>query len=116
MEASYNFSGKSAVVIGGTTGIGREPVCRGSGRERRQGPARGDHEAVPKVQAKFAELDVRDAKAMKAFHDEAFKRFDELISRSTTLACPAKQRRSRIRTKTTSTRSSTPISKAFRRP
>ena len=57
MEATYNFSGKSAVVIGGTTGIGRATALAfaeaganqyvaGLGASDGKEPGRGDHETV----------------------------------------------------------------------
>src|ERR1700742_2027512 len=86
MEATFNFSGKTALVIGGTTGIGRATALAfaeaganqyiaGLGESEGKGLVAEIGERFPKVQAEFAELDVRDAAAMKAFHDQAFKRF-----------------------------------------
>jgi NAD(P)-dependent dehydrogenase (short-subunit alcohol dehydrogenase family) len=89
MEATYNFSGKSAVVIGGTTGIGRATALAfaeaganlyvaGLGASEGKDLVAEITKRFPKVQAKFAEVDVRDGKAMKALHDEAFKRFGRI--------------------------------------
>ena len=89
MEATYNFSGKSAVVIGGTTEIGRATALAFAEAGANQyvaglGASNGKDlvaeiaKRFPKVQAEFAELDVRDAEAMKAFHGEAFKRFGRI--------------------------------------
>ncbi len=86
MEATFNFSGKTPLVIGGTTGVGRATALAfaeaganqyiaGLGASEGTGLVAEIGKRFPKVQAEFAELDVRDASAMKAFHDEAFKRF-----------------------------------------
>jgi NAD(P)-dependent dehydrogenase (short-subunit alcohol dehydrogenase family) len=86
-QVTYDFSGKSVVVIGGTTGIGRATVLAfakaganlfvaGLGADE----GRTLSAEVKKIgrECEFREVDVRDGGAMKTFHEEAFGRFGRI--------------------------------------
>src|SRR5689334_18947371 len=86
-QVTYDFSGKSVVVIGGTTGIGRATVLAfakaganlfvaGLGADE----GRSLSAEVKKIgrQCEFREVDVRDGGAMKTFHEEAFGHFGRI--------------------------------------
>ncbi|MFB2552056.1 SDR family NAD(P)-dependent oxidoreductase [Ensifer soli] len=87
MQVTYDFSSKNVLLIGGTTGIGRatalafakagaELFVAGIGQEK------GDSLKREIVDAggvcEFAEVDVRDPKAMRALHERAFERFGRI--------------------------------------
>ena len=89
MQATYNFSGKTALVIGGTTGIGRATALAfaqsganvfiaGLGSAEGNGLVDEISRLHPSVQAAFAELDVRHEKDVAAFHEAAISRFGRI--------------------------------------
>jgi NAD(P)-dependent dehydrogenase (short-subunit alcohol dehydrogenase family) len=89
MEATYNFSGKSAIVIGGTTGIGRATALAfveaganvyvaGLGKTEGESLVKEVKAKFPKVGIEFEELDVRKATDVAAFHKRAFERFGRI--------------------------------------
>ena len=89
MEATYNFSGKSAVVIGGTTGIGRATALAfaeaganlyvaGLGKAEGESLVTEINSRFAKVAVVFEELDVRRAADVAAFHQRAFDRFNRI--------------------------------------
>jgi NAD(P)-dependent dehydrogenase (short-subunit alcohol dehydrogenase family) len=88
MQVTYDFSGKSALVIGGTTGIGRATAKAFAGAGANVfvsgiGAANGDSlkeeiKALKKGAVEFLEVDVRDAKAMAELHRRAFDRFGRI--------------------------------------
>jgi NAD(P)-dependent dehydrogenase (short-subunit alcohol dehydrogenase family) len=89
MEATYNFSGKSAIVIGGTTGIGRATALAfaeaganlyvgGLGKEVGDSLVKEVKAKFPKVDIEFEELDVRKANDVATFHKRAFDRFGRI--------------------------------------
>ncbi len=70
MQTTYNFSGKSALVIGGTTGIGRATALAFAEADANVyvgGLGKGDGDSLvkevkakfPEVSIEFEELDVR---------------------------------------------------------
>jgi NAD(P)-dependent dehydrogenase (short-subunit alcohol dehydrogenase family) len=88
MQVTYDFSGKSVLVVGGTTGIGRATAIAfakananlfvaGVGAEHGASLA-AEIKALKKGAVEFAEVDVRDAKAMAALHARAFERFGRI--------------------------------------
>jgi NAD(P)-dependent dehydrogenase (short-subunit alcohol dehydrogenase family) len=88
MQVTYNFSGKSVLLIGGTTGIGRATANAFAkaganlfvaGLGAAQGASLKDEiKAIKKGDVEFAEVDVRDAKAMADLHKRAFDRFGRI--------------------------------------
>ncbi len=88
MQVTYDFSGKSVLLIGGTTGIGRAAALAFAkaganlfvaGLGAAEGASLKDEvKASTKVKIEFAELDVRDAVAMQALHEAAFERFGRI--------------------------------------
>lgn len=85
MEAKFDFSGKSAIIIGGTTGIGRSTALAfaeaganlfvgGLGASDGESLVAEIQRRFPGIDVTFAELDVRDATAVAAFHAQAFAR------------------------------------------
>lgn len=74
MQVTYDFSGKSVLLIGGTTGIGRATANAFAkaganlfvaGLGAAQGASLKDEiKAMKKGDVEFTEVDVRDAKAM----------------------------------------------------
>lgn len=88
MQVKYDFTGKNALIIGGTTGIGRATALAfaqaganifvaGIGAEHGQS-LKQEVNASSKVAMEFAEVDVRDAAAMEALHKRAFDRFGRI--------------------------------------
>ena len=88
MQAKYDFSGKSALLIGVTTGIGRATALAfadaganlfvaGIGAEDGKSLT-AEIEAKGKGAVEFAEVDVRDEDAMRALHERAFARFGRI--------------------------------------
>jgi len=89
MKAKYDFSGKSALVVGGTTGIGRATALAfadaganlfiaGLGAAEGQDLLDEIHTRFPAVAAEFAEVDVRSEDAVRTLHEAAFKRFGRI--------------------------------------
>jgi NAD(P)-dependent dehydrogenase (short-subunit alcohol dehydrogenase family) len=89
MQAKYDFSGKAALIIGGTTGIGRATALAfaqaganlyvaGLGADEGRGLLQEIKAGHPKIQAEFEELDVRRADDVLAFHQRAFDRFGRI--------------------------------------
>jgi NAD(P)-dependent dehydrogenase (short-subunit alcohol dehydrogenase family) len=88
VQAHYDFAGKTVLVIGGTTGIGRATAIAfaGSGANlfiaglgRDQGESlTGEIRDATGADVEFAEVDVRDAAAMKSLHERAFERFGRI--------------------------------------
>jgi NAD(P)-dependent dehydrogenase (short-subunit alcohol dehydrogenase family) len=88
MQVTYDFSGKSALVIGGTTGIGRATAkafaqaganvfITGIGAANGES-LKDEIGALKKGAVEFLEVDVRDAKAMAELHRRAFDRFGRI--------------------------------------
>lgn len=88
MNVTYDFSGKSVLLIGGTTGIGRATALAfarsganvfltGIGQEAGAAVVRDVRDSSG-VEIEFAEVDVRDSAAMKALHERAFERFGRI--------------------------------------
>jgi NAD(P)-dependent dehydrogenase (short-subunit alcohol dehydrogenase family) len=86
-QVKYDFSGKNVLVIGGTTGIGRATALAfaragaklfvaGLGAD--EGRSLGAEIKDIGGDIEFREVDVRDGRAMKRLHDEAFERFDRI--------------------------------------
>jgi NAD(P)-dependent dehydrogenase (short-subunit alcohol dehydrogenase family) len=88
MQVTYDFSGKSVLLIGGTTGIGRATANAFAkaganlfvaGLGAAQGASlKKEIKAINKGDVEFAEVDVRDAKAMADLHKRAFERFGRI--------------------------------------
>jgi NAD(P)-dependent dehydrogenase (short-subunit alcohol dehydrogenase family) len=88
MQVTYDFSGKSVLLIGGTTGIGRATAlafAKAGANVFVAGVGAKDGESLKKeiaalktVEVEFSEVDVRDAKAMADLHDRAFDRFGRI--------------------------------------
>jgi NAD(P)-dependent dehydrogenase (short-subunit alcohol dehydrogenase family) len=89
MQAKYDFSGKSALVIGGTTGIGRATAIAfaeaganlyvaGLGVSDGLSLQQEIKTSYPNVQMEFAELDVSRAESVRVFHRRAFDRFGRI--------------------------------------
>jgi NAD(P)-dependent dehydrogenase (short-subunit alcohol dehydrogenase family) len=88
MQVTYDFSGKSVLLIGGTTGIGRATANAfakaganlfAAGLGTAQGASLKDEiKAMKKGDVEFTEVDVRDAKAMADLHKRAFERFGRI--------------------------------------
>src|SRR6218665_1868600 len=87
--ARYDFSSKTAIVIGGTTGIGRatalafaeagaNTVIAGLGLAEGESLVAEITARYPSVTATFTELDVRDDAAMERFHAGAKARFGRI--------------------------------------
>ncbi len=88
MQVTYDFSGKSVLLIGGTTGIGRATAIAFAKAGANLfvagiGAAHGaslkeEIKATTKVGVEFLEVDVRDADAMAMLHAKAFERFGRI--------------------------------------
>ena len=88
MQVTYNFSGKNALLIGGTTGIGRATALAfakaganlfvaGIGAEH-GGSLKDEIKSLGKTDYEFLEVDVRNADAMAKLHEQAFKRYGRI--------------------------------------
>src|ERR1700735_4044980 len=88
MQVTYDFSGKSVLLIGGTTGIGRATAkafakaganlfVAGLGAAQGASP-KDEIKAIKKGEVEFAEVDVRNASAMADLHKRAFDRFGRI--------------------------------------
>jgi NAD(P)-dependent dehydrogenase (short-subunit alcohol dehydrogenase family) len=86
MQVKYDFSGKTALVIGGTTGIGRATALAfaeaganlfvaGLGAEDGESLKRAVAAQYPGVGMEFMEVDVRGDDAMRNLHEKAYARF-----------------------------------------
>jgi len=86
MQARYDFSGKTALIIGGTTGIGRATALAfaeaganlyvaGLGAAEGRGLVEEVRARHAGTAIEFAEVDVRDEDAVRAFHERAYGRF-----------------------------------------
>jgi NAD(P)-dependent dehydrogenase (short-subunit alcohol dehydrogenase family) len=89
MQAKYDYSGKAALVIRGTTGIGRATALAfaeaganlyvaGLGAEDGRSLLQEIKAGHPRVEAEFEELDVRRGDDVRAFHERAFRRFGRI--------------------------------------
>ena len=87
MQVNYDFSGKNVILIGGTTGIGRATALAFaraganlfvSGIGAKPGASLVDEVTQLGVEIVFEETDVRDTKAMRTLHENAFKRFGRI--------------------------------------
>lgn len=87
MQVEYDFSGKNVLIIGGTTGIGRATALAfakaganlfvaGLGAE--EGKSLGEEVKATGVEFEFREVNVRDGRAMRNLHEEAFARFERI--------------------------------------
>jgi NAD(P)-dependent dehydrogenase (short-subunit alcohol dehydrogenase family) len=88
MQVTYDFSGKNALLIGCTTGIGRATALAfaqaganvfiaGIGADK--GASLVDEiRSQSKVAAEFAEIDVRQEDAVRDLHERAFTRFGRI--------------------------------------
>lgn len=88
MQVKYDFSGKNALLIGCTTGIGRATALAfahaganvfiaGIGAD--EGASLLDEiRSKSKVEAEFIEIDVREDAAVKDLHERAFRRFGRI--------------------------------------
>jgi NAD(P)-dependent dehydrogenase (short-subunit alcohol dehydrogenase family) len=88
MQVTYDFSGKNALLIGCTTGIGRATALAfaqaganvfiaGIGADK--GASLVDEiRSQSKVAAEFAEIDVRQEDAVRDLHERAFARFGRI--------------------------------------
>ena len=88
MQVTYDFSGKNALLIGGTTGIGRATAIAfakaganlyvaGIGREHGES-LKSEIKQTTGVEIEFEEVDVRNSAAMKSLHENAFSRFGRI--------------------------------------
>ncbi|MBL6751638.1 MAG: glucose 1-dehydrogenase [Nevskia sp.] len=88
MQVTYDFTGKNALLIGCTTGIGRATaiafakaganvfisgIGAGEGRSLQE-----EIRSVSRVEVEFREVDVRDGQAMEDLHRRAFERFGRI--------------------------------------
>ena len=83
MQVTYDFSGKSVLLIGGTTGIGRATRIAFAKAGANLfvaglGAAHGaslkeEIKSLKTVEVEFAEVDVRDAKAMADLHKQGLR-------------------------------------------
>ena len=89
MQVTYDFSGKTALLIGGTTGIGRATAhafakagadlfVAGMGAAEGASLKEEISNGGAAVDVEFAEIDVRDADAMERLHAAAFERFGRI--------------------------------------
>jgi NAD(P)-dependent dehydrogenase (short-subunit alcohol dehydrogenase family) len=88
MQVTYDFSGKSVLLIGGTTGIGRATALAFakaganlfvSGLGATHAESLNDEvKALGGTGFEFLEVDVRDAKAMASLHERAFARYGRI--------------------------------------
>lgn len=88
MQVTYDFSGKTVLLIGGTTGIGRATALAFARAGANLfvaglGAAEGaslcaEARAAGAVEIEFAETDVRDAAAMATLHERAFAQFGRI--------------------------------------
>jgi NAD(P)-dependent dehydrogenase (short-subunit alcohol dehydrogenase family) len=88
MQVTYDFSGKSVLLIGGTTGIGRATAAAFAkaganlfvaGLGAADGASlKAEIKSMKKGGVEFLEVDVRDAKAMAELHRLAFDRFGRI--------------------------------------
>jgi NAD(P)-dependent dehydrogenase (short-subunit alcohol dehydrogenase family) len=89
MRAKYDFSGRSALVIGGTTGIGRATALAfadaganlyvaGLGQAEGRSLVEEIAKHYPNVAVEFAEVDVRSEDAVRDFHEKAYQRFGRI--------------------------------------
>jgi len=89
MHAKYDFSGSAAIVIGGTTGIGRATALAfaesganlyvaGLGAADGRSLVEEVNQRFPGVAIEFAEVDVRSEDAVREFHEKAYARFGRI--------------------------------------
>ena len=88
MQVTYDFSGKSVLLIGGTTGIGRATAVAFAKAGANLfvagiGAAHGaslkqEIKALKRVDFEFLEVDVRNSDAMADLHTKAFDRFGRI--------------------------------------
>lgn len=88
MQVTYDFSNKSVLLIGGTTGIGRATALAFakaganlfvSGIGAAHGESLKDEvKSIGETGCEFLEVDVRDVKAMATLHERAFARYGRI--------------------------------------
>lgn len=87
MQVNYDFSGKNALIIGATTGIGRATALAfaraganvyASGLGAEQGKSLVAELRETGIEAEFEETDVRDAGQVANLHTHAFDRFGRI--------------------------------------
>lgn len=89
MRAKYDFSRRSVLVIGGTTGIGRATALAfaesganlyvaGLGSAEGRSLIEEVGQRFPGIAIEFAEVDVRSEDAVRKFHENAYKRFGRI--------------------------------------
>ncbi|HWJ73912.1 MAG TPA: glucose 1-dehydrogenase [Kaistia sp.] len=101
MKAKYDFSGKSALVIGGTTGIGRAAALAfadaganlfvaGLGAAEGQDLKDEINRRFSAVAVEFAEVDVRSEDAVRMLHEAAYNRFGRIDTAFNNAGVPGK--------------------------
>lgn len=87
MQVTYDFSGKTVLLVGGTTGIGRATALAFakaganlfvSGLGADFGESLGKEIRALGRDYEFREVNVRDGRAMKQLHQDAFDRFGRI--------------------------------------
>jgi NAD(P)-dependent dehydrogenase (short-subunit alcohol dehydrogenase family) len=101
MKAKYDFSGKAALIIGGTTGIGRATALAfaeaganlfvaGLGAAEGQDLKDEISRRYPAVAVEFAEVDVRKEDAVRTLNEAAYRRFGRIDTAFNNAGVPGK--------------------------